>query len=947
MGELPRHQSDLSISERCGVLRRQRFSWVFLALSIITLLYLPSYWTLHSATDLSERVPLDASHILSRCAEVKTRPGFPADFYTRTKSNRFQAGTRPTLIHNATIWTGEDSGKEQFMGDIFMDGGIIKWIGVTALEEVGNIYGDNVDIVDARGAWTTPGIVDMHSHLGVNNAPGLSAANDGNSHWGITQPWLRSLDGLNTHDEAFLLSISGGITSANVLPGSANAIGGQAYPIKLRPTTERSPSSKLIEPPGAPNTTGWRQMKHACGENPSRVYKGTRMDTIWSFRAAYNEARLLVQRQDRFCAAAEAGRWSEVKEFPEDLKWEALADVIRGKVKIHTHCYEAVDFDSIVRLSNEFKFPIAAFHHAHEAYLVPDLIKKSWGPTPAIAIFATNARYKREAYRGSEFASRILADNGLRVVMKSDHPVLDSRFLLYEAQQAHFYGLPADIALTSVTTTPADVLGLSHRIGYIKEGYDADIVLWDSHPLALGATPKQVYIDGIAQLAKPYGYQKEASFQKLPVTPDFDKEAAEVVEYEGLPPLAPSQSVKNAVFVNVRSVWSRVEGEGVEQTFDADNFNVGSRGEGTVVVVESGRITCTGTTLTCRVENLMGYEIVDLEGGSLAPGLTSFGAPLGLDEIAGEPSTKDGNVFDPLSGSVPAILGGDGAVIRAVDGLEFGTRDALLAYRSGVTAAISAPAHAGVFAGLGTLFSVGSANKMQKGAIVQDVTGLHVSIGHNPSGSPSISTQIATLRRLLLGNGEGEQRKMFKAAAHGKTTLVVNVEAANIMATLLTLKKEVEQETGRTMKMTFVGAAEAHLLAGEISQAGVGVVLIQSRPFPAKWQQRHSLSGPPLSEESAIAKLLAHGVTVGIGILESWNARNTRFDAAWAALESPNQVSKKQALALVSTHLEKLLGASVGAADTDTVAYRGGDAFELSSKVTGIISPRRGLVDLL
>jgi hypothetical protein len=154
----------------------------------------------------------------------------------------------------------------------------------------------------------------MHSHLGVQSSPLLWAAIDNNSVKGITQPWLRSLDGLNTHDDAFALSISGGVTSANILPGSADAIGehreivpaeasqytihhllfgtgGQAFPIKLRPTTERSSSSKLIEQPGAPNTTGWRQIKqvvtpilavafcllvapftarHACGENPSR-----------------------------------------------------------------------------------------------------------------------------------------------------------------------------------------------------------------------------------------------------------------------------------------------------------------------------------------------------------------------------------------------------------------------------------------------------------------------------------------------------------------------------------------------------------------------------------------------------------------------------------------------------------------------------------------------------
>ena len=107
-----------------------------------------------------------------------------------------------------------------------------------------------------------------------------------------------------------------------------------------------------------------------------------------------------------------------------------------GKVKVNTHCYEATDIAAMIRHTNEFKFPLAALHHAHEAYLVPDLLKTAWNHTPAVALFATQARYKREAWRGSDYAPRILAAENITVIMKSDHPVLDSRFLMFEAQQA-------------------------------------------------------------------------------------------------------------------------------------------------------------------------------------------------------------------------------------------------------------------------------------------------------------------------------------------------------------------------------------------------------------------------------------------------------------------------------------------------------------------------------
>ncbi|KAF8522962.1 carbohydrate esterase family 9 protein [Hysterangium stoloniferum] len=917
------------------------FTWAGLVLSTVSLWYIPVFWNSYTASTTVNRVPINAAQVLSRCAQLDVMPGVPAQFQQRTQSDRFEEGTPPTLIYNATIWTGSDN--QVVRGDVLLDGGIIKRVG-GYYPDARKIYGERLVIVDAKGAWVTPGIVDLHSHLGVNSAPSLSGASDGNSHHGITQPKLKSLDGLNTHDDAFVLSVSGGITSANVLPGSANAIGGQAFPIKLRPTSERSASSKLIEQPGSPTSTGWRQMniryRHACGENPSRRYEGTRMDTIWSFRAAYDKARKLVNEQDKFCAAAKAFQWADLKgeDFPDDLEWEALADVIRGKVKVHNHCYEAVDFDGIVRLSNEFKFPIAAFHHAHEAYLVPELINKAWGETPAIAIFATNGRYKREAYRGSEFAPRIIADSGLRVVMKSDHPVMNSRYLLFDAQQAYYYGLDANTALTSITTTPATVMGLGHRIGFVNPGYDADIVIWDSHPLALGATPKQVFIDGIAQFSDPHVVEKPATSQGLPARPNFDKEIAETIKYEGLPPLNPLKNSRNVIFENVKQVWARVDSEvGVEETFSTPT------GDG-VVVVEDGQIKCTGLC-EAALESDRGYEKVDLKGGSLAPGFLAFGSPLGINVINGEASTKDGAIFDPLTGSIPSILGGDGAVIKAVDGLQFETRDALLAYRSGVTTAVSAPVGSRVFAGLGTHFSTGASNKLEIGAVVHKTTALHLKIGYTSNGSPSVSSQIATLRRLLLGYGEGDQKATFEAVTNGKVPLVISVESADIMATLMQLKEEVEGTSGTSIQMTFAGGSEAHLIAQELGKADVGVILFPVRPFPKTWERRRVLPGPPITEQSAVAALVTNNVTVGLGVVEAWEARNSRFDAAWVALETG--ISQKRALSMVSSNLEKLLGAQVASTQADIVAYQGGDVFESSSKVIAVISPRRHLVDFL
>ncbi|KAJ6570161.1 carbohydrate esterase family 9 protein [Mycena vulgaris] len=912
---------------------------------LLCLLYL--YRPLHFSFSPSVAPSPARASAISRCHALQMKPGPPEDFHERSESDRFVPGTSPHLIKNAKMWTGASNGTEVFSGDILIDKGLIKGVGHFGSAALLKAYGADLVVVDAKGAWVTPGIVDLHSHMGNYASPGLEGASDGNSHKGTIQPWLRSLDALNTHDDAYPLSIAGGVTTALVLPGSGDAIGGQAFVIKLRKTAERSSTSMVLEPPYTANSSfpdptrppRWRHMKHACGENPSGWYDNTRMDTIWAFREAYNKASQIKKQQDEYCSKALANEWEGLGEFPENLQWEALVDVVRGRVKVNIHCYEGVDFDGIVRLSNEFKFPVAAFHHAHEAYLVPDLIKKTYGPTPAIAIFATNARYKREAYRGSEFAPRILADNGMTVIMKSDHPVLNSRYLLYEAQQAYFYGLPENLAIAAVTRNPAEAMGMGHRVGYIKEGWDADLVIWDSHPLALGATPMQVFIDGIPQLENVHGAQKPASFQRAPTVPDFDKEAQETVEHEGLPPLEPTTvATRRVVFVNVRSVLSPGP-SGLEQLYEDS-----PSAPGTVVVAEEGRIACVGA---CSMD-VAGATVIDLQGGSISPGLVSFGSPLGLEHIAQEDSTNDGVIYDALSpNGVPEIVGGDGAIIRAADGLLFRTRDALLAYRSGVTSAIVAPTSFSTLGGLGVSFSLGAAHKLERGAVLQEVTGVHMMVLQSLPGV-SVSTQIALLRRLLLRPVDGPSKIWFNKVTEGEVPLVVEAHNADIIATLILLKREVEHAKGRTIQMTITGASEAHLLAKELGEAGVGIILNPVRPFPAVWEARRILPGPPLTAHTPISALVAHNVTVGFGVTEIWDARNARFEIAWASLATGGKMSKAEVLALGSTNVAKLLGAKAPTKfSQDLVATRGGDLLSFNSKVVAVLSPGRGLVDLL
>lgn len=201
--------------------------------------------------------------------------------------------------------------------------------------------------------------------------------------------------------------------------------------------------------------------------------------------------------------------------------------------------------------------------------------------------------------------------------------------------------------------------------------------MWDSHPLALGATPAQVFIDGIPQLNAPYIVSKSDTFQDLPKVPNFDREAEEAVKFEGLPPLLPKSASTNIVlFTGVRSVILPGR-DNLAEVYSAQGNEAG------VVGVKNGAIICYGAAVACSLNNLADGErvrVVDLQGGAISPGLLTYGSPLGLQEIEAESSTGDGRVFDPLAGWVPKLVGDDDSIVRAVDALQFAGRDALFVF---------------------------------------------------------------------------------------------------------------------------------------------------------------------------------------------------------------------------------------------------------------------------
>ncbi|KAJ7284154.1 carbohydrate esterase family 9 protein [Mycena rebaudengoi] len=942
--------------------------------SLIALSYNLSDYLPNDSIPVSQRVPYNAQEILDNCRAIKAAAGPPALFAKREISDRFEPGTNSTLITNATLLTGKGNDTRVEKGDLYLHNGLIKAIGSLSRQILQS--NANLTVINAMEAWVTPGLVDLHTHMGLESAPFMAGTSDVDSKHGPILPWLRSIDGLNTYDDSFQLAISGGVTSAQVVPRSTNNIGGQAFIMKFRKTSEGSPLSMLVEPPYNLNgssmhlssTVPWRHLHQACGEMSSRY--GNRPDAMWALRSAYSEAREIVAAQDMYCAKAETGLWDSLGKFPESQQWEMLVDVLRGRVKHWLSrfpvCVTApVDIDALVRLTNEFKFPVASLQDASEAWLIPGLLNRTTSFDILFKLFNLEINSDSSAsYRGSEFAPRVLSDAGISVVMKSAHPVINSRYLLQEAQQAHYFGLPPYLALASVTSVPAAAAGLDHRLGGLHEGADADVVLWDSNPLRQGATPLYVWIDGAQQIPLPArsgrdgtveaGVGKEGEeWSQIPAVPDWGKERKQAIEWEGLPPLAGRKQSGKVVLKNVREVWNRGPNGEILEAYSAPEL--------VDVIVANGKIICVGKDNICLVDGMAPDDFVDLHGGSVSPGLMAFGSSLGLEEIPGESSTGDGSLFDAFTENVPRILNDPGAISSAMDALMFGTRNALNAHRAGVTIGTASltkrsPGSATVLSGISTTFRTGSSHAMEKGAIGQASTALHVAI-HRPypvsmAGSQnhqvSVSTQIAGLRRLLYGWGDRDTETgiWFKKAAEGVVPLVIEVQSADIMATLLILKAEVENQLGSRMRMVFSGAAEAHILAKEIGRAGVGVIL-DTKPVVGVWDERRTLPGRPLTNDTTLVALHREGVKVGLRCREAQHAANMRFDLTWAMLAANGHIDKQEAYALLSTNLEELLGVTVDDGGGDLVAYAGGSIFEMSSKVVAILSTQRGEVDIL
>jgi imidazolonepropionase-like amidohydrolase len=359
-------------------------------------------------------------------------------------------------------------------GSIYIHDGKIAAVGQTVNAPA------NATVIDATGKFVMPGIIDSHSHIALSD--------DVNEPTSPITPHMMMRDALDYSDKAIYRALAGGVTTSLLLHGSANMIGGQAVVIKHKYGVGKE---ELIFP-GAPQS-----IKFASGENPKRVYgsKGglpsTRMGNFEVMRAAFIEAREYMHTWDEYDAKVKKGD-KDATAPKKDLKLEALADILRGKLLVQIHCYRADEFLTEIALAHEFGYKIRAFHHALEAYKVADKIAAEG---IAIATWPDWWGFKYEGWDGIPWNAAISAHNGVRVALKSDSEDVTRR-LNQEAGKIMHYGLTEEEALKAITLNPAWIIGVEDRVGSIDVGKDADISIWNSYPLSSAALVDKVLIDG-------------------------------------------------------------------------------------------------------------------------------------------------------------------------------------------------------------------------------------------------------------------------------------------------------------------------------------------------------------------------------------------------------------------------------------------------------------------
>ena len=336
---------------------------------------------------------------------------------------------------------------------------------------------EDIEIVDGSGKFVMPGLIDVHSHMGVYPWPSTQAHSDGNEMSAPVTSRVKAEDSFRVQDPALSRARAGGITTIQVLPGSANLIGGETVTLKIRPAR----TLKQMRFEEAP-----RGIKMACGENPKRVYKNdedgpqTRMGNLAYMRKTFRNAQ--DYQKQRLSSNPP----------PTNLNYETILEVMNGNIRVHIHCYRHDDIEGIYRVMDEFDIQVTSFQHALEAYKVRDLIIEHG---TSIATWPDWWGFKMEAYDATPYNATMFKNDGGVVALHSDSANTIQR-MYTEAAKMLRYGSTEEQVLEMITIDPAKMLGIEEYVGTLEVGKHADIAMFSKHPLDAYTLVERTWIDG-------------------------------------------------------------------------------------------------------------------------------------------------------------------------------------------------------------------------------------------------------------------------------------------------------------------------------------------------------------------------------------------------------------------------------------------------------------------
>lgn len=785
------------------------------------------------------------------------------------------AQEKPLALQHAWIHTAS--------GPMIEDGTVVihrgKIIDIGAANQVTPPEG--AELRDVKGSVIIPGLVDTHSHIGIFPRPSVPAHGDGNEGSGPVQPGLRAIDAIWPEDPGIRMAVAGGVTTANIMPGSGNVIGGQTLYVKLR--------GRTVDEMRITDMKSLGGLKMANGENPKGYGKrglapATRMKVASLQREQFIKARDYQAKWNAYRKAKEEGKAMPQPETEPAM--ETLVEVLERKRTVHFHSHRADDLMTAVRISEEFGFELV-LQHVTEGYRIAGELAKRKIPVSLTLVDSPGG--KPEVMNLIEENAAILNKAGVLVAINTDDYITESRFMLRTGSIAVRGGMSDDDALKALTINPAKMMHLDDRLGSLEKGKDADFAVLSGAPFSVYTQVLETFIDGKRVFnradRRDWAYQAGGyalELDRLPITPALVKPLAAVKSEASEP------EPKNA--------------DPDHLVIRAKRIHTVSKGiiENGVIVIEKGKIkSVTGGNVQLQLPPNMRV----IHAAEVTPGMIDTHTVVGLAGQLNVPADQDQDeVGDPNQ-----------ADLRVLDG--FNPNEGLVEYlrSNGITAIHAMPGRTNVFAGQTGVFH--TTGRTAEGAKLRFPVGLLVNLGETPKNvqpnrAPTTRMATASMVRTAFAQARDYSRKRtddpaktphnikleaLMPALQKKLPVIFSAHRADDLLTALRISEEFQLQPVLDL------ATDAYLVKDQLATAKAPVIVHPT-------MQRIASSMETVNSYVGNAASLAdRGVFVTLGTgFENYvpKSRVLRYEMAMAAV---NGLGRDRALKAATLDAAKLL----------------------------------------